>query len=49
VASSCEHGNEPSGSTKDVEFFDKLSILHAFEEGLWSMVLVVQANAGKAL
>jgi hypothetical protein len=27
VARSCEHGNEPSGSIKDVEFLDYLSVL----------------------
>jgi len=25
MAGSCEHGNEPSGSVKDVEFLDQLS------------------------
>jgi hypothetical protein len=37
VASSCEHGDEPSGSIKCREFLDKLSVLFASQEGLCSM------------
>jgi hypothetical protein len=41
VASSCEHGNEFSGSIKCGEFFDQLSVLVASQEGLYSMELVI--------
>jgi hypothetical protein len=34
VASSCEQGNEPSGSIKCREFLDELSVLLASHEGL---------------
>jgi hypothetical protein len=37
VASSCEHGDEPSGSIKCGEFLDWLSVLLASQEGLCSM------------
>jgi hypothetical protein len=40
VAGSCEHGNEPSGSIKCVEFLDYLNVLLASQEGLCSMELV---------
>jgi hypothetical protein len=40
VASSCEHGNELSGSIKDVEFFYYLSALLASQEGICCMGLV---------
>jgi hypothetical protein len=40
VASSCEHGDEPSGSIKCGEFLDQLSVLLASQEGLCSMELV---------
>jgi hypothetical protein len=40
VASSCEHGDEPSGSIKCGEFLDQLSVLLASQEGLCSMDLV---------
>jgi hypothetical protein len=34
-----EHDNEPSGSIKDLEFFDQLSVLLVSKEELWSMQL----------
>jgi hypothetical protein len=37
VAGSCEYGDEPSGSIKYGEFLDKLSIVLASQEGLYSM------------
>jgi hypothetical protein len=40
VVSSCEHGDEPSGSIKCEEFPDYLSVLLASQEGLCSMELV---------
>jgi hypothetical protein len=40
VAGSCKHGNEPSGSIKDGEFFNYLSLLLASQEGLCSIELV---------
>jgi hypothetical protein len=40
VVGSCEHGNEPSGSIKCVEFLGTLSILLASQEALCSMALV---------
>jgi hypothetical protein len=40
VASSCEHGDEPSGSIKCREFLDWLSVLLVSQEGLCSMELV---------
>jgi hypothetical protein len=40
VASSCEHGDEPSGSIKCGEFLDQLSLLSASKEELCSMELV---------
>jgi hypothetical protein len=39
VAGSCEHGNEPLGSTKYGEF-DTLSVVLASQEGLCYMELV---------
>jgi hypothetical protein len=39
VIGSCEHGNEPLGSTKCREFLEKLSVLSASQEGLCSMEL----------
>jgi hypothetical protein len=41
VASSCEHGDEPSGSIKCREFLDQLSVLLASQEGLCCMELVL--------
>jgi hypothetical protein len=35
-----EHGNEPSGSMKDGEFLDQLSVLLAPQDELCSMELV---------
>jgi hypothetical protein len=40
VASSCEHGNEPSGSIKYGEFLDLLNVLLASQEGPCSMEFV---------
>jgi hypothetical protein len=40
VASSCEHGDEPSGSIKFGEFLDWLSVLVVSQEGLCSTELV---------
>jgi hypothetical protein len=40
VASSCEHGDELSGSIKCGEFPDYLSVLVDSQEGLCSMELV---------
>jgi hypothetical protein len=40
VESSCEHGDELSGSIKCGEFIDYLSVLLASQEGLCSMELV---------
>jgi hypothetical protein len=40
VVGSCEHGNQPSGSIKDGEFLDQLSVLLASQRGLCSMELV---------
>jgi hypothetical protein len=42
VAGSCEHGDEPSGSTECGEFPDYLSVLLASQEGLCSMELVIE-------
>jgi hypothetical protein len=40
VASSSEHGDEPSGTIKCEEFLDYLSVLLASQAGLCSMELV---------
>jgi hypothetical protein len=40
VPSSCEHGDEPSGSIKCRKFLDLLSVLLASQEGLCSMEFV---------
>jgi hypothetical protein len=40
VVSSCDHGDEPSGSINCGEFLDLLSVLLASQEGLCSMELV---------
>jgi hypothetical protein len=40
VAVWCEHGNESSGSVKDGEFLDYLSVLSVSREGLCCMKLI---------
>jgi hypothetical protein len=40
MAGSFEHDNEPSGSIKDGEFIDLLSVLSASQEGLCSAELL---------
>jgi hypothetical protein len=44
-AGSCEHGDEPSGSIKDGEFPDQLSVLSASQEGLCSMELLLYGES----
>jgi hypothetical protein len=39
VVGSCEQGSDPSGSIKDGEFLDQLSVLLTPQEGLCSMEL----------
>jgi hypothetical protein len=43
VVTSCEHGDEPSGSIKCGEFLDQLSVLVTSQEGLCYMELVIVA------
>jgi hypothetical protein len=47
VASSCEQGNEPSGSIKDGEFHDLLAVLLVSQEGLCSMELFIKISYEK--
>jgi hypothetical protein len=48
VASSCEHGNEPSGSIKGGKFLDSLNVLLACQEALSMLQGLTQrfANCG---